>query len=129
MQVNTVSELLDRLPKEELEMVLFLRTYIVACIPNSKEQLAHHLPFYYGHSRICYLWPASVPGGGVEKGVAIGFCKSSSLADETFEATKDTSRLTFASMEDIDVALLKQQIDQAVTIDAQIAKAKRRKIQ
>jgi hypothetical protein len=129
IQFNTIEEFLNYLTEEELEIVLFLRKIILECIPNYKEKLAYNVPFYYRHSRICYIWPASIPWGKVEQGVAIGFCKSNSFLDETFETTKFASKLTFNSVKDIDVALLRQQIYEAVLIDEQIVKAKRRKIQ
>ena len=129
LQFNTIADFLDYLPEDELEIVLYLRKIILECIPNCKEKLAYNVPFYYCHSRICYIWPESIPWGKVEKGVAIGFCKGTLLLDETFETTKFTSKLTFSSVQEIDVELLKLQIYEAVLIDNQIVKAKRRKIQ
>lgn len=129
IEFNTIDELLNYLPKRELKIVLFLRKIILECIPNCKENLVYNVPFFYGHSRICYLWPASISLGKVDKGVAIGFCKGASFLDETFETAKFASKLTFDSLKDIDVILLKQQIYGAVLVDNQIVKAKRRKIQ
>jgi len=129
IQFKTIDEFLDYLPEEELEVVLFLRKIIMECIPDCKEKLAYNVPFYYRHSRICYIWPASVPWGKVEKGVAVGFCKGNLLTDDTFQSTKFISKLTFTSVKEIDVPYLKQQIYEAVLIDEQIVKAKRRKIQ
>ena len=129
MQFKTIDELLDYLPEEEIEIVLSLRKIILECIPNCKEKLAYNVPFYYCHSRICFIWPASIPWGKVEKGVAIGFCKSTSFLDETFETAKFASKLIFNTVKEIDIAFLRQQIYEAVLIDEQIVKAKRRKIQ
>ena len=129
IEFNTIDEFLDYLGKEELEIVLFLRKIILECMPDCKEKLAYNVPFYYRHSRICYLWPASVPWGKVEKGVAIGFCKGASFLDETFETEKFISKKTFNSVKEIDVELLKQQIYEAILVDNQIVKARRRKIQ
>ena len=129
IQVKSIDEFLDNLPEDELEIVLFLRKIILECMPDCKEKLAYNVPFYYRHSRICYIWPVSIPLGKVEKGVAIGFCKGDSYLDETFETTKFASKQTFNSVEEIDVALLKQQIDEAILTDNQIVKARRRKIQ
>jgi uncharacterized protein YdhG (YjbR/CyaY superfamily) len=129
LELKTIEEFLDYLNEEELEIVLFLRKIILECMPDCKEKLAYNVPFYYRHSRICYIWPASIPWGKVEKGVAIGFCKGTSFLDETFESTRFASKLTFNSVKEIDVPLLKQQIYEAILIDEQIVKAKRRKIQ
>ncbi len=122
---DTIEEFLDYLPVDELEIVLFLRKIILECMPDCKEKLAYNVPFYYRHSRICFIWPASVPWGKVAQGVAIGFCKGDSLMDESFATTK----FTFNSIDEIDVDLLKQQIQEAILLDEKIVKAKRRKIQ
>lgn len=129
LEFKNVDEFLDYLNEEELEIVLFLQKIILECMPDCKEKLAYNVPFYYRHSRICYIWPASVPWGKVEKGVAIGFCKGASFLDETFEATKFASKQTFNAVKEINVVILKQQIYEAVLVDSQIVKSKRRKIQ
>lgn len=125
IEFKTVDEFLDYLPADELEIVLFLRKIILECMPDCKEKLANNVPFYYRHSRICYIWPATIPWEKVSKGVAIGFCKGDSLLDETFT----TAKFTFNSVKEIDIALLKKQIKEAILIDEKIVKAKRRKIQ
>ena len=129
VQFKSIEEFLDYLPEEELELVLFLRKIILECMPDCKEKLAYNVPFYYRHSRICYIWPASVPWGEVTKGAAIGFCKGASFLDETFESAKFVAKRTFVSVKEIDVVLLKQQIYEAILIDEQIVKARRRRIQ
>lgn len=129
IQFKSIDEFLDYLPEKELEIVEFLRKIILESIFDCKEKLAYNVPFYYRHSRICYIWPASVPWGKVEKGVAIGFCKGELLSDETFKSENFMSKLTFNSIQEIDVPLLKQQIYDAVLVDEQLVQAKRRKIQ
>jgi hypothetical protein len=122
---KTVDEFLDHLPADELEIVLLLRQIILECMSDCKEKLANNVPFYYRHSRICYIWPAIIPWEKVSKGVAIGFCKGDSLLDETFVTTK----FIFNSVKEIDIDFVKQQIQEAILIDEKIVKAKRRKIQ
>ena len=125
IEFKTVEEFLDYLTADELEIVLFLRKIILECMPDCKEKLANNVPFYYRHSRICYIWPATIPWQEVSNGVAIGFCKGDSLLDETFT----TAKFTFDSVKEIDIAFVKQQIQEAILIDEKIVKAKRRKIQ
>ncbi|WP_367757498.1 DUF1801 domain-containing protein [Flavobacterium sp. WC2430] len=129
IQFGSIDEFLDQLPEEEIEIVLFLRKIILECMPDLKEKLAYNVPFYYRHSRICYIWPASVPWGKVTTGVAIGFCKGDNFLDETFATAKFASKLIFTSTQEIDVESLKQQIYEAVLIDDKIVKARRRRIQ
>lgn len=125
IEFKTVDEFLGHLPADELEIVLFLRQIILECMPDCKEKLVNNVPFYYRHSRICYIWPAIIPWEEVSKGVAIGFCKGDSLLDETFATTK----FTFNSIKEIDIAFVKQQIQEAILVDEKIVKARRRKIQ
>jgi hypothetical protein len=125
IQFKEVKELLDYLPKHELEIVVFLRKIILECMPDYKEKLAYNVPFYYRHSRICYIWPATIPWGNMSKSVVIGFCKGESFLDETFETTK----FIFNSVDEVDVALIKEKIYEAILIDEKIVKARRRKIQ
>lgn len=124
-EFKAVHEFLDYLPADELEIVLFLRQIILECMPDCKEKLAYNVPFYYRHSRICFIWPATIPWEKISKGVAIGFCKGDSLLDETFVSAK----FTFNSVKEIDVAFVKQKIQEAILIDEKIVKARRRKIQ
>jgi hypothetical protein len=126
---KTIDEFLNHLPEKELEIVLFLRKIILECMPDLKEKLAYDVPFYYRHSKICYIWPASIPWDKVKSGVGIGFCKGKSLLDQTFETTTFSSKSLFSSIQDIDVVALKQQLHDAILIDEQIVKARRRKIQ
>lgn len=129
MQFKTLEEFLDYLPEEELEIVLHLRKIILECMMDCKEKLTYNVPFYYRHSRICYIWPASVPWAKVAKGVAIGFCKGGSFLDETFETAQFSSKQIFTSIKEIDISFLKQKIHEAILIDEQIVKTRRRRIQ
>jgi len=125
IQLNTVDEFLDYLPEAELEIVLFLRKIILECMPDCKEKLAYNVPFYYRHSRICFIWPATIHWEKVPKGVAIGFCTGDSLLDESYASAK----FTFNSVKEIDIDFVQQQIHDAILIDEKVVKARRRKIQ
>lgn len=129
IQFESVESFLKNLPKEELDIVLFLRKIILECMPDCKEKLAYNVPFYYRHARICYIWPASIPWEKVTKGVVIGFCKSASFLDVTSETGQFSSKQLFSSIDEIDVSFLKQKINEAIVIDEQIVKLRRRRIQ
>lgn len=129
LQFKSMDDFLEYLPEEEKEIVFFLRKIVLECMPDSKEKLAYNVPFYYRHSKICYIWPASIPWGKVSSGVGIGFCKSASLLDETFETATFSAKSLFSSIKEIDVTALKAQIREAILIDEQIVKARRRRIQ
>jgi hypothetical protein len=129
LQFKSIAAFLEYLPAEEKEIVLFLRKIIMECMPDSKEKIAYNIPFYYRHSKICYIWPSSIPWEKVITGVGIGFCKSVSFLDKTFETTNFSSKTLFSSIKDIDIVSLKAQIQEAILIDEQIVKVRRRRIQ
>jgi hypothetical protein len=77
-----IEAFLAYLPESELRIVNLLRRIIIDCIPDCQEKLAYNVLFFYRRSRICYVWPGSIPWGGFKEGVAIGFCRGSELIDE-----------------------------------------------
>lgn len=82
IKFKNLGELFDFLHTDELNMVEHLRDIIFEKLPDCKEKLAYNVPFYYRYPRICFIWPAAVPWGGVDSGVAIGFCRGHLLSDE-----------------------------------------------
>lgn len=114
---------MDFLPQNELNIVEHLRDLIFGELPDCKEKLAYNVPFYYQHSRICFIWPASVPWGGVDIGVALGFCKGYLLSDEVeYLEKKDQKEVrtkTFSSEKQIERDLLRSYLFEAREIDSQ----------
>jgi hypothetical protein len=121
---KSVGEFLDFLPQNELQIVEHLRNIIFEEIPDCKEKLAYNVPFYYRHSRICFLWPASVPWGGVHAGVTLGFCKGYLITDEINylekQDRKQVKTKTFTSEKQIDRDLLRSYLLEAKEIDEQL---------
>jgi hypothetical protein len=119
---KNVGEFFDFLPREELKIAEYLRKLIFEEIPDCKEKLAYNVPFYYRHSRVCYIWPSSIPWGDVEFGVALGFCKGHLLSDEIGYLEKielkEIRTKTFNSEEQIDQDLLRSYLHEAKEIDA-----------
>lgn len=107
--------------EEELEITEYLREIIFKEIPDCNEKLAYNVPFYYRHSRVCYIWPSSIPWGGIDSGVALGFCKGYLLSDEiSYLEKKDRKEIrtkTFSSVEQIDPELLRSYLLEAKEID------------
>ncbi|MDX1641781.1 MAG: DUF1801 domain-containing protein [Balneolaceae bacterium] len=77
-----MDEFLDFLPDDERSIVHYLRDLVLSTLHPIEEKLAYNVPFYYGQSRICYIWPASIPWGGVNHGVILGFCRGYLLSDD-----------------------------------------------
>ena len=127
---SSVEELLDFLPSGERRMVGHLREIVFACIPDVKEKLSYNVPFYYRHTRICFIWPGSVPWGGVKEGVLFGFCKGHRLSDVSYLETgtrKNVYTKTFFTTKEIDREKVSRLLYEAVWIDEEDRKAKRAK--
>ena len=119
---SSIEELLDYLPEHELKIVEFLRQLIHECIPNCKEKLAYNVPYFYRHSRICFIWPSSVTWGNVKvDGVMIGFSNGHLLSDEINYLEKGNRKKiytkTFFSIEEIETDILKTFLFEAVELD------------
>jgi len=127
IKFRNVDDFLENLPEEELKIVEVLREIVQECIPEVKEKLSYNVPFYSRFTRICYIWPASIPWGGVEEGVCFGFARGHLLSTVELMDTKQISKQIFKNIKEIDVDLLKEQIYEAVVIDEEIAKQKKAK--
>jgi hypothetical protein len=65
-----------RIPAEHSELMERLRELILLNIPDCQERLAYGVPHFYLRSRVCFIWPTTVKGSGVEEnGVLFGFWK------------------------------------------------------
>lgn len=61
VKFRNIGEFFDFIPENEREIVLALRQLILDSIPGCRERLAYNVPYYYLHSRICFIWPPSIP--------------------------------------------------------------------
>ena len=96
IKFSSIEDFLDYLTPYELEIVLMLRDLIKTSIPNVKEKLSYNVPFYSLHKRICFIWPASVPWGKVEKnGVILGFSNGNLLPDPEGFLEKGTRKQVY----------------------------------
>jgi hypothetical protein len=126
---SSVNELLDTLPPNELKLVVLLRNLILQSIPGAKEKLSYNVPYYFRHSRTCFIWPGSVPWGKtIKQGVTLGFCKGHLLTDPSYLETgnrKEVFAKTFYSTKDIDRASVQQLLCEAVVIDEESKRFKK----
>lgn len=122
--------MLDFLPPDEEKIVAQLREIIFSCLSDAKEKLSYNVPFYYRHSRICFIWPGSIPWGGINKGVLLGFCEGHLLSDTSYLETgtrKSVFTKTFYTTKEIDREVISQLLFEAVWIDEEERKRKRAK--
>lgn len=122
VKFRSVEDFLSYLPPHELAVVQALRHVVLACIPGCTEKLAYNVPYYYRHSRICFIWPASVPWGNVRlHGVQLGFCEGHLLSDPLNYLEKGTRKQvsikTFTRVDEIDAGLLKTFLFEAAEVD------------
>ena len=125
-----VHDFLAYLPPEELDMVELLRSIILECIPDCKEKLAYNVPFYYRYSRICFIWPGSVPWGKTKEGVEMGFCKGHLLSDSSYLNVgnrKEVFIKTFQNSKEINTGKLRALLYEAVLIDEELYRLKSHK--
>lgn len=123
----TIDDFLAYLPDPERKIVDFLRNLVLDCIPGVTEKLAYNVPYYYRHSRIAFIWPASVPWGSVKlTGVQLGFCQGNLLQDPINYLEKGNRKQvytkTFTRVEELAVDLIKMYLFEAVQVDEQIRK-------
>jgi Mn-containing catalase len=69
IKFKNVSDFFENISAEELAIVEIIRELVLENVPDVKEKLAYNGPFYYRQMRICYIWPASTPWGGLSERV------------------------------------------------------------
>ena len=127
---KTVDEFLASLQEDELRITEALRTLVIECIPDVKEKLGYNVPFYSRYSRICFIWPGSVPWGkNVKQGVEFGLCKGNLLADPSYLTIgnrKEVYIKTFHSLKEINQDIIRQLLYEASVIDEEQASLKKK---
>lgn len=126
---GSIGEFLDYLPDDERKIVNILRKIITDSIPNIQEKLSYNVPYFSKYYRICFIWPASVPWGATPiNGVQLGFCYGNLLQDDSDYLEKGTRKQvyikTFHSVQDIDEALIRSFLYDAMAIDEALQQEK-----
>lgn len=122
IKFRSLIEFWDYLPEDERIITDVLRQIIFETLPpNSKEKLTYNVPFYYGKRRICLIWPASVPWGGIKSGVLLGFCQGNKLKDKDHYLKHGTNKQIFYkiyhSTDQIDADPIMKLLKEAIEID------------
>jgi len=118
---DSIEALLEFLPPDERKLTERLRALVLECIPDAREQLSYNVPFYSRRTRICFIWPGSVPWGGIKEGVSIGFVRGNQLADDGWlerGKRKTVFTKTFLSLKDIDADRIRALLFEALDADA-----------
>ena len=127
VKFQSIEDFLGYLPDHERKIVDLLRQIISQCIPDCRDKLAYSVPYYYRFSRICFIWPSSVPWGKVKlNGVQLGFCQGYLLPDDLQYLEKGSRKQvytkTFFHLNDIKLDMVKTYLLSAVEVDEQMKK-------
>ena len=83
IKFRSLIEFWEWLPEEERIITDVLRGIVIDHLPKDcEEKLTNNVPYFFGKRRICMIWPASIPGGGIKKGVLFGFSYGNRLTDK-----------------------------------------------
>jgi hypothetical protein len=124
IKIKSVLNLYEVLPENERIITDVLRQIIIENLPATcKEKLSFNVPFFYGKKGICIIWPATIPRGGIKKGVLLGFWYGNKLKDTDYYLTHGTNKKVFYkiynSFEDIDEKAIVKLLKEAVDLDMQ----------
>jgi hypothetical protein len=117
---GTIDQLFDGLPEEERITAGILRDLVKEHLPNAREKLSWGAPFYHGRRSVCFIWPASIPWGKLENGVALGFSRARELDHHGFlgfDTRKQVGRHLFLRPEEINIEVVVGLLQQAWLLD------------
>jgi hypothetical protein len=117
----SIEEYISKLPDNEKKLLIKLRKIVLETLPGVKEKFSYGVPYYFGNTRICFIWPASSPCSRLEKGVVLGFCKGYLLSNEQgiLEQGGRTQvyTITYTSEKQIRQKVLKEILAEAMMLD------------
>lgn len=130
VKIRNLVELYTLLPDDEKLMVDVLRQIIIETLPEyCKEKISYNVPFFYGNKGICIIWPSTVPGGGIKKGVLLGFWYGHQLIDNDGFLSHGTNKQIFYKIyqtpEEIDENPIKKLLKEAIRLDSTFKKISR----
>ncbi|TMI74355.1 MAG: DUF1801 domain-containing protein [Bacteroidetes bacterium] len=123
IKIRSLVELFELLPEHERIIVDVLRQIILENLPSyCKEKISYNVPFFYGKKGICIIWPATVPRGGIQKGVLLGFWYGNKLRDSDNYLIHGTNKQIFYKIfytpEEINEKAITRLVKEAVKLDA-----------
>lgn len=117
----------DLLPAEK-SICLRLRDLLQTHFPELKEKFGYSVPYYWRHSRVCFIYPASFPYSGMAEGVAFGFARGCLLSNEQelldLGERKEVAYVRILSEKDIREEPLLEMLHEAILLDEEIRSKK-----
>ncbi|MFM2047716.1 MAG: hypothetical protein RI955_262 [Bacteroidota bacterium] len=129
---KNIDSFLNYLPNDELKITNFLRKIVLECMPHANEKLSWNIPSYTINKSVCFIWPASVKWGKKETyiGVRFGFMHGNLLNPKNNYFDLGNRKMVryrdFKGIKEVDVDILKATIYEAMFVDEQFSKKKRR---
>lgn len=122
IKIRSLVHLYEVLPENERIITDILRQILTEALPHAcKEKLSYNVPCFYGRKRICLIWPATIPRGGIKSGVLLGFCYGNKLNDADHYLIHGNNKQVFykifQSADDIDEKAIKKLVEEAVRVD------------
>ncbi|PTB94279.1 DUF1801 domain-containing protein [Marivirga lumbricoides] len=127
VKYRNIGDFLEDLPESELNIVNYLREIILENAPECVEKLAYNVPFYYRHYRMCFIWPASIPWGSVNEGVALGFSYGAHISGLEVIPKQEVGRKIYYSIDEIDKQEVISLLNEAILLDEEIYKKRKKK--
>lgn len=122
-KIKSPVELYDLLPENERLIVDVLRQTVRAILPvHCREKFSYNVPYFYGKKGICIIWPATIPRGGIKKGVLFGFWYGNRLKDPAGYLTHGTNKQIFYkvyySVDEINFKKITALLKEAIILDS-----------
>jgi len=126
VKIKSMLNLYEILPENERIITDVLRQIITENLPvTCREKISFNVPFFYGKKGICIIWPATIPRGGIKKGVLLGFWYGNKLKDADDYLTHGTNKKVFYkiynSFKEIDEKAIVKLLKEAADLDMQWA--------
>jgi hypothetical protein len=121
-KIKSLVHLYELLPENEKIIVDVLRHIITDALPAyCKEKISFNVPYFYGKKGICIIWPATIPRGGIKKGVLLGYWYGNKLKDKNNYLTHGTNKQIFYKIyqtpEEINAKEIVRLLKEAVQVD------------
>ena len=133
--MREVETFIDSLPKDEREILKWLRELIISADDRISEKLSYSVPYFSRNRRLFFLWPASVIPGPPGKRlnapkVTFGFCYGNLLSNAQTLLVDENRRQVFTipiyHALEIPDQWLREIINEAILVDDAFNKKKNR---
>lgn len=129
--MRNADDFIADLPADEKSIVVALRKIVKNASDRLEEKLSYGVPYYYGYSRICFIWPASAGAITIDKGVILGFCRGHLLSNENGllegRGRKEVWDVIYEHPSQIEPAKIHETLMEAILVDEEMAPKKKRR--